>query len=408
MSKVFCIASHEYLWNVKRKEFIMITIGMPVLMLFFGVVGGMGTRVAVSQMMRGGRSTVGIVDHSGQIKLRNLDDKADSVKIFPVVDEDSGKEEVKAGKLAALIVVGEDYLEKGTVEVYKMGGGLFSKADTIPVGRILSRAMLSRSGADPKIANRIVEPTGNGATTYVVDKSGHFVTRSGAREAAKFVVPYLFSILLVTAIFISASYLLRGIADEKESRIIEVILSSVTPEELLKGKLIGLAAVGLTQVGLWMALAAVPAMFVFATIVKISALTLAGVVLFFALGFGLYATLMAGLGALGTSYRETQQISGVISLMAFFPLVLITVMIEMPNGALARALSFFPFTAPTAMILRLTSADVPVFDIVLSALSILAGIWLILKISARLFRFGLLIYGKRPTFAETMRWLRQT
>ncbi len=136
--------------------------------------------------------------------------------------------------------------------------------------------------------------------------------------------------------------------------------------------------------------------------------TLGLVVLFFALGFGLYATLMAGLGSLGTSYRETQQISGMVSFLAFFPYLLITVLVEFPNGTLARILSFIPFTAPMTMVLRLTSTDVPILDTVISAVAIAGATWLTLKLSARLFRFGLLIYGKRPTFRETLRWLRQS
>ena len=155
-------------------------------------------------------------------------------------------------------------------------------------------------------------------------------------------------------------------------------------------------------------MAVLPAAAVFSTVVHVSGATLAGLLLFFALGFGLYATLMAGIGALGTSYRETQQISGGVSILAIFPLLLITVILEFPNGAVARVLSFIPFTAPTAMVLRISSAEVPPLDIVLSAISIIIGIWLTLKLSSKLFRFGLLIYGKRPTMRETWRWLRQS
>jgi len=233
------------------------------------------------------------------------------------------------------------------------------------------------------------------------------VPRNLGQEAARFVVPYAFTILLTTAIFIAANYLLRGIADEKENRVIEVILSSVTAEDLLLGKLIGLAGVGLTQVGVWIGMAAVPAMFLFAKIVHLSTLSLLEVLGFFALGFGLYATLMAGLGALGTSYRESQQMAGMVSMGAFFPFIVLPILLDAPNGGLARTFSLIPFTAPTTMVLRVTATEVSAPDVGLSAGVIVLTIWLMVKLSTKLFRFGLLIYGKRPGFGETIRWLRQ-
>src|SRR5207247_7821034 len=127
------------------------------------------------------------------------------------------------------------------------------------------------------------------------------------------------------------------------------------------------------------------AMFMFAQLFHISAAALAGIILFFALGFGFYATLMAGLGSLGTSYRETQQISGVISLFAFFPFILLTNLIQSPNGGVARVMSYIPFTAPTTMVIRVAAADVPLLDMIISALILALSIWLILKLSAKLF-----------------------
>jgi len=286
---------------------------------------------------------------------------------------------------------------------------LFSHAETVPVGQILTRLVLANAGVEKRAINRAVNPTGRGASVYNWNTKTHeFSRRTGAAEAARFLVPYVFTMLLFTSIFVSANYLLRGIADEKENRVIEVIISSVRPDELLKGKLIGLAAVGLTQVAVWLLMSIVPATMALSTVVHISSATLLGVVLYFALGFGLYATLMAGIGSLGTSYRETQQISGSVSMLAIAPLLLMTVILELPNGALARVLSFIPFTAPTTMVLRITTTEVPLIDYVISALFVIVGIWLVLKLSSKLFRFGLLIYGKRPTFGETMRWLRQS
>ncbi|HXG23473.1 MAG TPA: ABC transporter permease [Chthonomonadales bacterium] len=406
--RVRTIALHEYLTNVRRKEFILITLGLPVLMLIFVGISALAATVAIGALHKPGLRTVGIVDPAHALDLRGFAEEGiPGLRLIARKDVDTGKREVKEGRLAALIVLDKEYLDNGRVTVYRRGGSFLNQQEGIPLGAILTRGLLARAGTDERILRRAIAPAGEGARVEVLDKTGAFVPQSGPREAARFAVPYAFTILLTTAIFISANYLLRGIAEEKENRVIEVILSSVTAEELLKGKLIGLAGVGLTQVGIWMGLGAVPAMIRFSAILHISGLTLLGVTLFFTLGFGLYATLMAGLGALGTSYRETQQTAGIVSMLAFFPFFLIIALLEAPNGTLARVLSFIPFTAPTTMVLRITATDVPWPDILLSAAAILVATWLILKLCAKLFRYGLLIYGKRPSLRETLRWLRQ-
>jgi ABC-2 type transport system permease protein len=406
MSKrVWTIAGHEYLTNVRRKEFILMTLGLPLLFLVIIGISMLGAGAAIRSVI-GKAQTIGILDRSGALDLRAVRDM-DGVRIVPYKDETAGQADVKSGKISELVVVAPDYMESGKVVTYRKGGGLFSEGRGAHIEAILTRAILARGGTDPRLADRAIDPVARGAKSFVLDKDGKFVPQAFEREIAKFAVPYAFMILLFTAIFVSANYLLRGISDEKENRVIEVILSSVSPEELLQGKLIGLAGVGLTQVGVWVALAAVPAMIVFSRVVHLSVATLVEVMLFFALGFGLYATLMAGLGALGTSYRESQQMSGAVSMFAVLPMMLITAILSEPNGTLARVFSYIPFTAPITMVLRVTATDVPLLDVLLSAVLIAATIWFLQKLSAKLFRFGLLIYGKRPSFRETWKWLRQ-
>jgi ABC-2 type transport system permease protein len=407
--RIRTIALHEYITNVRRKEFILITLGLPVLMLVLTGISALGAGAVVSQMLKDHVEKVGIVDKSGLLALAAERAESRRMVLQKLDSVPAGQAAIVKDKLTALIVVSDDYLRTGKVQVFRKGGGLFGRSDTVPVGRILSRALLAKSGADRKTISRAVEPTGPGASIFFWEpRTGRFAPRSGAAEAARFLVPYVFTMLLFTSIFMSASYLLRGIADEKENRVIEVMLSSVSPDELLRGKLIGLAGVGLTQVGIWMLISVVPAAILFSKVVHLAPGAMVGVVLFFGLGFGFYATLMAGIGSLGTSYRETQQISGSVSMLAIVPLLLMTAILEFPNGAMSRILSFIPFTAPVTMVLRITSVDVPIVDYILATLSIVIGIWLVLTLSTKLFRFGLLIYGKRPTFGETMRWLRQS
>jgi ABC-2 type transport system permease protein len=404
--KVRTIAAHEYLSNVRRKEFILMTLGLPLFILVLGAISALGTTAALGVFGPQKEKIVGIVDPSNALDLSRIDPKEmRGYRLEKMADENAARARVLDGKIQSLAVLAPDYLESGKVRVYRKGGSIFSDKDRVPLDDILMRALLADVGGDKRRVERALEPTRGGAEVFVLEKD-KFVPLNLGKEAARFAVPYAFSIFLTTAIFISANYLLRGISDEKENRVIEVILSSVTAGELLRGKLIGLAGVGLTQVLVWVSMAAVPAMFFFAAYVKLSLFSLAMIVVFFGLGFGLYATLMAGIGALGTSYRESQQMAGIVSFAAMAPLFVLPALLEYPNGTLARVFSFIPFTAPITMILRLAASDPPLIDVVVAALSLVLGTWLLLNLSTKLFRFGLLIYGKRPSFKETVRWLR--
>ncbi len=406
---VATIARHEYVTNVRRKEFILMTLGLPLFMLLMGGISATATVMATGALSHE-RKTVGIVDPGHALMLTEAAREVkDEVNVVLQMDVLAGQDAVRRGEMAALIVLDRDYVANGRVSIYRRGGGIFAEKETLPIRPLLTRGLLAGSHVTPEIADRAVSPTGAGADMYALDKTGAFVRRSALRDAAGFIVPYAFTLLLTMSIFFASSYLLRGVADEKENRVIEVILSSVSAEELLGGKLLGLGGLGLTQVGVWMMFGAVPAMMRFSQIVRLSGFGLAAATVFFVLGFFLYGMIMAGIGALGTSQRETQQTAGVVSFAAVIPLMFIPVLIEYPNGGLARALSYIPFTAPTTMVLRVTApaADVPVLDVILSAALIVLTIWLTLKLCAKLFRFGLLIYGKRPGVRETLRFLRQ-
>lgn len=384
------------------------TLGLPLMLLVLIGISAVGASTVFTDVLKHRREGIGLVDPGHAVEIRPSTESALHAHIVQYRDAAQGKADVKRGLIDRLVVLDRDYVRNGRADLYTKGSGLFGRGDAVSVRALLVGGLLARTNATPDLAHRVVAPTEGGLATYEWSSHKHeFARRTGTADVAGFLVPYLFGLLLMVTILVSASYLLRGIADEKESRVIEVILSSVTAEDLLRGKLIGLAGVGLTQVGIWVALGGIPAILILGTVTSVTPLMLAETVVYFVLGFGLYATVLAGLGALGTSQRETQQTLGMVSMAAYFPFLLITVILQYPNGTLARVLSFVPFTAPTTMVLRLTSADVPAADIAISIAAIAASIWLLNKLSARLFRMGLLIYGKRPSLREVLRWLRE-
>jgi ABC-2 type transport system permease protein len=230
--------------------------------------------------------------------------------------------------------------------------------------------------------------------------------------AFTFIIPYFLAIFLVTTIFISSGYLLQSVAEEKESRVIELVVSSVRPVELMAGKVAGLGALGLTQVLVWVASAAgfsggAVALLAVAGAGSIPMRVLVLGVVYYLLGYTMYAILMAGVGALGTTMRESQQLAGIFSFFAAVPYMISGFLFANPNMLIARVLSFFPLTAPTMMILRLPLTEVPWVDVAGSIVVLLLSVPAALWVGAKLFRVGLLVYGKRPTAREIWLILRE-
>lgn len=268
-------------------------------------------------------------------------------------------------------------------------------------------AHLLADKVDPALAHRAADPLENLQSRVL---SGTGQARSGGMVFT-FLIPYFLALFLIMTIFASSGYLLQSVAEEKENRIVEIILSSVRPTELLAGKVLGLGALGLTQVLIWLGSAwgftgGAAALLALVGSVGIPAQVFVLGVVYYLLGYLLYAVLMAGVGALGTTMRESQQLAGIFSFIAVIPYMLASFVMINPNVPVARVFSFFPLTAPTMMMLRIPLGEVPWVDVAGSIgvllLSIPAALWF----GAKLFRVGLLIYGKRPTMREIWHILR--
>jgi ABC-2 type transport system permease protein len=184
-------------------------------------------------------------------------------------------------------------------------------------------------------------------------------------------------------------------------------LSSLDTDQLLVGKIMGLGAAGLLQVAVYLLLLVVPGMTLLA-IFKVAVGKLLLSLVYFVIGYLLFACLMAGTGVLGRTAQESAQLSTIWTLTAASPMFFLGAIAASPNGPLARALSFFPLTSPVAMMLRLSNTDVPTIDIVGSIAIGVVSIYGALRGAAKVFRAASLMYGKRPTVPELIRWLRTT
>jgi ABC-2 type transport system permease protein len=214
------------------------------------------------------------------------------------------------------------------------------------------------------------------------------------------------------SIFTASGFLLQGLSEEKENRVMEVLLSSVSPRQLITGKVLGLGAAGLVQIALWLVSFRLLLPFasssiggLFSTLQFPPSIIILSLI-YFILGYLLYAILMAGVGAIAPTVQMGQQMSAIFSMMSAIPFVFMVFIIENGDHIVNIILSLFPLTAPLTVMMRL-GQGIPVWEIIASIVLLGLTIWGCLALSARIFRTFLLMYGKTPSFKDVMRSLRQ-
>lgn len=411
MDKVWVVARHEYATNVRRLGFLIFTFGVPLIGLllllittrFSGQVGGF-----VEDQFAGGAEDqkIGVVDESGRFTPL-MPEYRERFELFEA--REAGREALRSGSADQLLVIPGDYLESGQVRVVNPEGGASGLVDIELESAGLYDFLvdhLLRDRASPELRERVASPF-----------SPVQVSLDGGTDdgfAASF-FSFALSPLLVMTIFISAGYLLQGVSKEKTSRIVEIIISSVTPRQLLVGKIFGFGALGLTQVLIWfgsflvLGIAATAAIGISgdtpltALIGRPEVFVLA--LVYYVLGFLVYAVIIGSVGALGTSMQESQQLSGVFSIIAAAPIFFAGVVLANPDGTLARVLSYVPLTSPTTMLIRIPQGGVPILDIVVSVGGLVLTGAVLLWAGDRIFRLGLLMYGERPGLKRILQTL---
>ncbi len=236
-------------------------------------------------------------------------------------------------------------------------------------------------------------------TVDAVDETGAPV--SDASIAASFLVPYAFTLIFILSLFITSGYLLQSVTEEKENRVVEIVLSSVKPLPLMAGKIIGLGAAGLTQVVIWVttALVVMPlANQQFSLNIGIPIPTLVLAVVVFSLGYLGYGAIFAAIGALAPGAREGQQYGSFFGFLSVIPVILMSAFLEDLGSPLVIALCLLPLTAPAALLEVIAIAPTPPWPLVIASLvSQAAFVALAIVGSARVFRATLLLYGVRPS-----------
>ncbi len=430
MKKTLVVFKREYLQAVRRKMFIFMTFAFPALMAALMVIPSF-------LMMRGlGEKHVAILDGTGKLRDAYLHPTAPAAKTdlqkvqksrevsqsmqFDYVDHAADPkpyfsrltQQRKDGQLDGVLIVPPDALTNpdAHLKYYSRSATDFISQERLSsmTNRAVQRLRLQAHGLDPDVLNRVM--TEMTLDSLQLSKTGE--EKKGG--SANFFVGFVLCALLILPTIISGLDVMRGIIQEKTDRVVEVLISSVTPSELLIGKILGTAAVGLTQIGVWLVMLFGVSVYGAATAAVagvnlsqfIRAQTFVYFPIFFILAFLTYVCVYAIGGAACNSDREAQQLIAPITMVMFLPWFILVVLITNPDSTLSTSFSLSPVFGPMTMYIRTLVSDPPPIQIAISILVSIATIALFLWITAKIFRVGILSYGKRPTIPELWRWMK--
>jgi ABC-2 type transport system permease protein len=427
MDKMWTILRREYLSRVKTKGFIIGTILLPLFMLAMFVVP-----ILLIFLQSGESKQIAVIDQTGEVfdsLYVALGEKNDAgQRLYNFIKYDAQSEELELakkslsarvdnGELNGYIIIPPTVFERGAAEYYGKNVSNDRENEEIEdvISNIVTGKRIQRSGLNAEQVHQMVRQI----------RLNTFRVKAGGQEEKDpgftFMIAYFLGFFIYMAMFIYGSLVMRSVIEEKTSRVIESVLSSIKPFHLMFGKIFGVGAVGLTQFLIW-ALAmgllslyglqlaglfgADPAKVQSASLPTISPGILGFFVLFFMLGYFLYSTLYAGIGAMVNSEQEAQQVMIPVSLLIVPPLLMMTYIITNPSSQASVIMSLVPFFAPIIMLARIAVETPPVWQIGLSivmmVLTTLGMIWIV----GRIYRVGVLMYGKRPTLPEIIKWIK--
>ncbi len=424
MRKIWLIIKREYLTRVRSKGFIFSTIGLPLFSVgIFSISLFLATR-ATDHTLK-----ISILDNLGglsaqitaglQGKLPNGQPQYNIVKILdrPASGEEARRQlndQIRAGELDGFIEVPKDVLEGKSALFYTRNSGDFSSMHTLNTA--VDNAVIER-----RLSDRGVHIDDLTKLVHGVDMTMVKVSKSGESEekGQTFVVGFSVVMILYMTLLVYGVATMRSVVEEKTTRIVEILASSVKPIHLLAGKILGVAAVGFTQYLIWgtcamlisgygssMASAMRPGASVPNIHVPTSLLVYAGV--FFVVSYLLYASLYAAMGAMVSSEEEMQQVQLPVTLIIVVAFLLYPVIMRDANSTTSVIVSMVPFFAPILMVLRIALQTPPFWQIGLCLLISIVTTVGIVQVSSKIYRVGILMYGKRPSVVELMKWLKYT
>ena len=425
MPNILEIARREYIEVVRTKTFILSILMTPAIIAIIIFVNSLTQR-----SITGPRPPRQVVvadlskDLTDEIKTSfdqyNVSNPQRQILLQELYTDEScdepAKEKVRKGQLDAYIVLDEDTVE-GTGKIHSFTRSTnIAELDLLStVENLLNSAVVNRLCKLRDVSPELLAELRRRVPAERVD-IGSASQQKRLREGeqiAKTMVSFFFMFLMFMGIFGMGQHMLTSVIEEKNSRVMEVLLSAVSPFELMAGKIMGLAGISLTVMTLWAAAACGTAYYGAARWWDVNIDLPAGIlpyfVIYFVLGFLMFSSILAGIGSVCNTIKEAQSLMMPISLVFILPMVAWFNLAQRPDGLLARVLSFLPPLTPMVMTLRLASTPPPSFLEVFASIILLAAfVPAVMWVAAKVFRTGILMYGKRPGLWEVIHWLRQS
>ena len=413
MKKIFEISKWEFLEKVKTRAFVLSLIITPALVIIISVGG-----TFISANEKESTKPIGILDSSmvyyyplsKALEEYNLDSGQPAYIVFNLNETnnkfnkaiESADEEVYHNKIAGYILIKRGKNDSIRAEYRCKNSGNFKDIQRIENALEETRIKIGliKLGINPGTFESSLKRIDINQVTIKEGTGEHpsdFLT--------EFLSSLVFIMLLLMMIIYSGQMLVRSLVEEKSTKLIEILISSCSPEELLAGKILGLSALGLFQMFIWICIGIGLAG---SSLIPMSAFDNLWIMLvYFILGFLFYTAVFVGIGSIVTTEQEAQQITSYLSLVLVLPIAISASAITNPNSGLVQILSFIPLTIPAIMLLKINVVRVSTVEILSTITIMLASIYIMIYVASKIFRIGILSYGKRPGIKELISWIKE-
>lgn len=431
LDNIQIVARREYLQRVTSKGFWIGTVLFPLFAVAMTVLPSLFlARARTSQQII-------VVDETGRIASELLKERPEPKQTNPLKNQQEQEQKISrieftiepaaADRKAQDETLAKRVLNKEVDAWIRITPGVL-KSDPVEyhgrsVSNFMTQGVLERRLSDAvrrvRLADAGLDPDKIGALSERVDLRTIRVSKEGSRAeggAGGFFAAYILFFMLFLAILIWGQQVMNGVLEEKGTRVVEVLVSAVKPFELMMGKLSGICLVGLTQFAIWLltlvvlsapgvvgALGTLPDEFKLPSLAPGSALHF---LFFFILGFMVYASFYAALGAAFNNLQEAQQVAGTLSILFAIPAIVMPMVINSPSSSVSTVMSLIPLFTPILMPLRIFVETPPVWQIAVGYVLTVGFLLLMVWFSSRIYRVGILMYGKKPTIPELLRWVR--
>jgi ABC-2 type transport system permease protein len=420
MRNTWLILRREYLERVRTKSFIISTLVLPALMIALMVLPS-----KLAMLKASGTKRLAVVcanpdfARAMQSQLEAGKGKAEDIESSPrykveivsTPDEATRaalKGRIGAGTLDGYVWLSDDALVSRKISYVARETSDFIEAATLQgaLKTALLRQELRSRGVAAEDADKLMK----GVDLNTVSIKGGQEKKGGG--PLQFISAIVLVMMLYMTLILYGVAVMRSVLEEKTSRVMEVVLSSATAKELMAGKILGVGAVGLTQIALWVVIglvATTPGLLAARSQlseINLSPAALPAFAVFFVLGFLLYSALYAALGAMVNSEQEAQQWQFLVIMPIIIPVMMMTYVIRQPNAPLSMWMSLVPFFAPILMYIRVVVQTPPLWQIGVCIALLLLTLWGVVALCSRIYRVGILMYGKKPTLPEIVKWVR--